>query len=141
MVSGRTSVSGPGRAPDRERRAAGVADRRRCRGRLVAVTGSWDGQVQMWDVAAGTEVTGRASPTAHTGPVWALATAVVDGRPLVATGGDDRTVRVWDMAAHRQVGADLVFPTEVTAVTMASDGRLTVGLGGDTAALAPHPHV
>ncbi|WP_374935417.1 hypothetical protein [Streptomyces resistomycificus] len=77
--------------------------------------------------------------TGRTGPVWALATAVVGSRPLLVTGGDDRTVRVWDMADHRQVGSDLVFPTEVTAVTMASDGRLVVGFGGDIAVLAPHP--
>jgi WD40 repeat protein len=107
-------------------------------GRLLAVTGSWDGQIQVWDVAARTEVTGRAPLTGHTGPVWALATAVIDDRPLVVTGGDDRTVRVWDMAAHRQVGSDLVFPSEVTAVTMAPDGRLVVGFGGDIAVLAPH---
>jgi WD40 repeat protein len=109
-------------------------------GRLVAVTGNWDGQVQVWDVAARTELTGRAPLTGHTGPVWALATTVIDRRPLVVTGGDDRTVRVWDMAAHRQVGSDLVFPSEVTAVTMASDGRLVVGFGSDIAVLAPHPH-
>ncbi|MEH0467339.1 hypothetical protein QA943_00495 [Streptomyces sp. B21-097] len=107
-------------------------------GRLVAVTGSWDGQIQVRDVATRTEVTGRAPLTGHTGPVWALATAVVDGRPLVVTGGDDRTVRVWDMAAHRQVGSDLVFPSEVTAVTMACDGRMVVGFGSDIAVLAPH---
>ncbi|MFG2133123.1 WD40 repeat domain-containing protein [Streptomyces sp. NPDC048751] len=109
-------------------------------GRLVAVTGNWNEQVQVWDVAACMEVTGRAPLTGHTGPVWALATAVIDRRPLVVTGGDDRTVRVWDMAAHRQVGSDLVFPSEVTAVTMASDGRLVVGFGSDIAVLAPHPH-
>ncbi|CAL9356679.1 WD40 repeat domain-containing protein [Streptomyces sp. enrichment culture] len=109
-------------------------------GRLVAVTGTWDGQVQVWDVATCTEVTGRAPLTGHTGPVWALATTVIDRRPLVITAGDDRTVRVWDMAARRQVGSDLVFPSEVTAVTMASDGRLVVGVGGDIAVLAPHPH-
>ncbi|MFC9625816.1 WD40 repeat domain-containing protein [Streptomyces sp. NPDC056930] len=109
-------------------------------GRLVAVTGNWDGQIQVWDVAACTEVTGREPLTGHAGPVWALATTVIDRRPLVVTGGDDRTVRVWDMAAHRQVGSDLVLPSEVTAVTMASDGRLVVGVGSDIAVLAPHPH-
>ncbi|WP_367318770.1 hypothetical protein [Streptomyces sp. HUAS ZL42] len=65
------------------------------------------------------------------------ATAVVDGRPLAVIGGDDRTVRVWDLVTHRQVGADLVFPLEVTAVTMTPDARLVVGFGGDIAVLAP----
>ncbi|MER6142483.1 hypothetical protein ABT174_20980 [Streptomyces sparsogenes] len=108
-------------------------------GRLVAVTGSWDGRVQVWDMATRTEVTGRAPLTPHTGPVWAVATASVDGRPLVVTGGDDRTVRVRDLVSHRQVGSDLVFPSEVTAVTMVPDGRLVVGFGGNIAVLAPPP--
>jgi WD40 repeat protein len=38
--------------------------------------------------------------TGHTGPVLAVATAVLpDGRPVAVTGGVDRTVRVWDLAA------------------------------------------
>ncbi|MEU4096360.1 WD40 repeat domain-containing protein [Streptomyces sp. NPDC026673] len=108
-------------------------------GRLVAVTGTWDGRVQVWDAAAGTEVAGRARLTAHMGPVWAVAAAVVDGRPLVVTGGEDRTVRVWDLVSHRQLGSDAVFPSEVTAVSMAPDGRVVVGFGHDVAVLVPRP--
>ncbi|MGX4694952.1 WD40 repeat domain-containing protein [Streptomyces sp. JNUCC 63] len=108
-------------------------------GRLVVVTSSWDGRIQVWDVATRTGAMGRAPLTGHTGPVWAVATAVVDGRPLVVTGGDDRTVRMWDLVSHHQVGSDLVFPSEVTAVTMAPDGQLVVGFGGDIAVLVPPP--
>ncbi|AXG79301.1 WD40 repeat domain-containing protein [Streptomyces paludis] len=108
-------------------------------GRLVAVTGCWDGRIEVWDVATRTEAAGPAPLTAHAGPVWAVASAVVGGRPLVVTGGDDRTVRVWNLASHRQVGSDVVFPSEVTAVTMAPDGRLVVGSGNDIAVLAPPP--
>ncbi|MFC8342497.1 WD40 repeat domain-containing protein [Streptomyces sp. NPDC057280] len=106
-------------------------------GRLVAVTGGWDGRIEVWELATPTGMVGRTPLTAHTGPVWAIATAVVDGRPVVATGGDDRTVRVWDLVAHRQVGSDVLFSSEVTAVAMAPDGRLVVGFGGDIAVLAP----
>lgn len=103
----------------------------------LAVTGDWNGRVQVWDVDTGREVVGRWRPTPHTGPVWALAATVVDDRPLVVTGGDDRTVRVWDLSSHRQVGSDSAFPSAVTAVTMAPDGRVVVGYGGDVAVLAP----
>ncbi|MGW0122124.1 WD40 repeat domain-containing protein [Streptomyces sp. NPDC003327] len=106
-------------------------------GRPVAVTGSWDGQVRSWDVVARSELPERATPPAHHGPVWSLASAVVDDHPLVVTAGDDRTVRVWNMAAQHQVGPDLRFPSEVTAVAMAPDGRLMVGVGGDVVVLAP----
>lgn len=46
-------------------------------GRPVAVTGDRDGRVQVWDVDTRTEVVGRGRPTSYTGPVWALAAAVV----------------------------------------------------------------
>ncbi|MCX4960364.1 hypothetical protein OG881_19010 [Streptomyces virginiae] len=78
--------------------------------RPVAVTGDWDGRVQVWDVDTRTEVARRGRPTPHTGPVWALAAAVVDGRPLVVTGGDDRAVRVWDLGSHRPVGWECSAP-------------------------------
>ncbi|MFD9005905.1 WD40 repeat domain-containing protein [Streptomyces sp. NPDC059582] len=107
-------------------------------GHLLAVTGSWDGQVRVYDVTAGAEADGRMPSAADTGPVWALATGVVEGRPVVAASGDDRTVRVWDLVAHRQVSPDLTFPSEVTALAMAPDGRLTVGFGPDLAVFTPH---
>ncbi|MFG2487692.1 hypothetical protein ACGFSI_33695 [Streptomyces virginiae] len=46
-------------------------------------------------------------------------------------------MRVWDLGSHLPVGSASVFPCEVTAVTMAPDGRVVVGYGGDIAVLAP----
>ncbi len=46
-------------------------------GRPVAVTGDRDGRVQVGDVDTRTEAVGRGRPTSYTGPVWALAAAVV----------------------------------------------------------------
>ncbi|MFF7951765.1 hypothetical protein [Streptomyces griseorubiginosus] len=43
--------------------------------------------------------------TEHLGAVRALATAVLDGRPVAVTSGSDGAVRVWDLAAGEQVGA------------------------------------
>ncbi|MGW1109447.1 hypothetical protein ACWD4E_42680, partial [Streptomyces sp. NPDC002540] len=48
----------------------------------------------------------RCNLTNHTGAVLvlAVATAVVEGRPVAVTGSDDGTVRVWDLATGQQVG-------------------------------------
>lgn len=41
--------------------------------------------------------------TGHGGPVIAVATAVVDGKPVAVTGSHDRTLRVWDLTTGRQL--------------------------------------
>ncbi|MFE3858788.1 WD40 repeat domain-containing protein [Streptomyces griseorubiginosus] len=52
----------------------------------------------MWDLEAGTE---RAVLTGHTGWVFAVAVAQIDGRSHAITTGDDGTVRVWDLISAR----------------------------------------
>ncbi|MGH3807071.1 MAG: hypothetical protein ACRDRU_10645 [Pseudonocardiaceae bacterium] len=64
-------------------------------GRPVAVTGSWDTTVRVWDLGTGSPI---GDPlTGHTDTVGAVATAVLDGRPVAVTGSWDTTVRVWDL--------------------------------------------
>ncbi|MBW8796667.1 MAG: hypothetical protein JF597_24615 [Streptomyces sp.] len=83
-------------------------------GRGVAVAGCEDGTLHRWDLATGGRLGSAGS--AHAGAVHALATAVLDGRPVLATavldgrpvavtGGPGRTVRVWDLAGGELVGA------------------------------------
>ena len=74
---------------------------------------SWTG-ARWWSPAAATRRCGcgtwppanrSAHPfTGHTGPVCAVATAQLDGRPVVVSGSADDTVRVWDLATGKPVG-------------------------------------
>ncbi|MFD0260465.1 caspase family protein, partial [Kitasatospora indigofera] len=64
-------------------------------GRPVAVTGSWDDTVRVWDLTTGRAV---GNPlTGHNGAVEAVACSMLDGRPVAVTGSWDDTVRVWDL--------------------------------------------
>ncbi len=65
-------------------------------GRPVAVTGSDDHTVRVWDLTTGNPI---GDPlTGHTDGVRAVAALVLpDGRPVAVTGSDDATVRVWDL--------------------------------------------
>ncbi|MEV6395501.1 hypothetical protein AB0M39_12110 [Streptomyces sp. NPDC051907] len=40
----------------------------------------------------------------HSSRVTAVATTVVDGRPVAVTGGWDKSVRVWDLTTGHQIG-------------------------------------
>jgi WD40 repeat protein len=74
----------------------------------VAVTGSWDGTVRVWDLATGAAV---CDPhTGHTNAVLAVVTTVLEGRPVAVTGGEDATVRVWDLATGAPIGAPAATP-------------------------------
>jgi WD40 repeat protein len=71
-------------------------------GREVAVTGSFNGTVHIWDLITGQPV--GPPMTGHTDSVEALACTTLNGRPIAVTGSDDATVRVWDLTTGRPVG-------------------------------------
>ncbi len=90
-------------------------------GRVVAVTGSGDRTVRVWDLATGTAI---GDPlTGHTNWVVAVATTTVpDGRVVAVTGSTDDTVRIWDLATGAQLGVPLPTPHTVYALAAARLG-------------------
>jgi len=66
-------------------------------GRPLAVTGSEDETVRVWDLAEG--VPAAAPLVGHRGRVEAVVTAVLHGRDVVLSAGLDGVLRVWDLAA------------------------------------------
>lgn len=71
-------------------------------GRPVAVTGSWDRTVRVWDLTDGRQL---GEPlTGHTDWVTSVATVLVDGRPAAVSRSRDKTVCLWDLATMRQIG-------------------------------------
>ena len=94
-------------------------------GRPVAVTGSWDGTVRVWDLDSGAPI---GEPlTGHTDWVNAVATLVLpDGRPVAVTAGRDGTVRVWDLDSGAPIGQPLTGHTDTVnavATLLLPDGR------------------
>ena len=86
--------------------------------RHLAVTGSDDGSVRIWDLDGESETGNRL--TGHAGSIKGIATAVVDGSRVIVTGGSDTKVRFWDLDGKGQLGEPL------TAQTTALD-LMTVG--------------
>ncbi|MFF1611987.1 caspase family protein, partial [Amycolatopsis sp. NPDC058278] len=62
-------------------------------GRPVAVTVSFDGTAQVWDLATSEKLT---TFTGHTDMVHAVACTLLDDRPVAVTASSDGTAQVWD---------------------------------------------
>ncbi|GIF76064.1 caspase family protein [Asanoa siamensis] len=85
-------------------------------GRGVAVTGSFDGVVRIWDLATGDQL---AALPGHVGPINVLRCGTLaDGRPVAVSAGFDRTVRSWDLESGRPL-ATILGPVERDARTFA----------------------
>jgi len=70
-------------------------------GRLVIVSGGYDGTVRVWDLDSGEPVLGPL--TGHDDWVSAVAVGQRLGRPVIVSGGGDRAVRVWDLDSGEAV--------------------------------------
>ncbi|MGZ9929503.1 WD40 repeat domain-containing protein [Streptomyces sp. NC-S4] len=81
----------------------------------------------------------------HDGPVRAVATAIVDGRPVAVSGSRDDTVRFWDLASGEQLHDPVTGRTDpvssltaevLSVATAVADGRpVAFSLHGDDAVL------
>ncbi|MEV5896701.1 caspase family protein [Nonomuraea fuscirosea] len=87
-------------------------------GRPIAVTGSYDDTVRIWDLTTGRQI---GDPlTGHTRGVNAVACAELEGHPIAVTSSHDHTARIWDLGTGRQIGDPLTGHTGwVTAVACA----------------------
>jgi WD40 repeat protein len=98
-------------------------------GRPIAVTGSHDATVRVWDLTTGTPI---GDPlTGHTDVVGAVATIVLDGRPIALTASHDSTLRVWDLLAGLPIGYPLAVNGPVRAAAFDSDKAGRLVLAGD----------
>jgi WD40 repeat protein len=120
---------GLGEIVGRHDRAVSSVAVARVGGRSVAVTGSFDATVRVWDLTSGATI---GDPlTGHTGPVFAVATSMLDGHPIAVAGGDDATVRVWDLSAGGGVGYPLAVSGAVQAIAFDLDRAYHIVLAGD----------
>jgi eukaryotic-like serine/threonine-protein kinase len=95
--------------------------------RPVAISGSDDDTVRVWDLKAGAPM--HAPLEGHHGNVKAVAAGELHGHPIAVSGGNDRTVRVWDLDAGGPLGAPLAgHGSWVTAVAIGELPGPTVGV-------------
>ena len=97
-------------------------------GGRTLVTGSNDRTAVVWDIRRGRRL--RTLP--HGGRV--LSVAVSQNGRLLATGASDRHVRVWQLADGKPV-LDIPFPWSVDRVSLSTDARRVLAVGGGYARL------
>ncbi|MEU8245870.1 serine/threonine-protein kinase [Nonomuraea sp. NPDC048916] len=97
-------------------------------GRVIAVSGSSDGTLRVWDLATGTQV-GKPF-VGHKNSVEAVAIGELgDGTPIVVSGGFDGTARVWDLATGALISKPFTGHTSfVWDVAIGALGNRIVGL-------------
>jgi WD40 repeat protein len=94
----------------------------------LAVTGSFDKSVRLWDPATGKQVREFSGPNGHQGLV--LSVAFNPTGDQVASGGSDNTAKVWDVPQSTPV-RELTQSAAVTAVAVSPDGKTVAGASRD----------
>jgi WD40 repeat protein len=99
-------------------------------GRPVAVSGSDDKTVRVWDLADGSSI---GDPMhGHQGPVRAVAVGELEGQPVVISGSDDHTIHVWDLVSGRTLNSWRGHDGPVTAVAVGRVGDWPVVASGSS---------
>ncbi|MEQ4722164.1 protein kinase [Nonomuraea sp. B19D2] len=98
----------------------------------VIVSGGADGRLHRWNAGTGAPL-GPPLP-GHRKPIRALASAIVNGKPVAISASEDRELRLWDITAGKQIGAPLTGHQGVVlaVATAVVDGRpVAVSAGED----------
>jgi WD40 repeat protein len=94
----------------------------------LAVTGSFDKSVRLWDPATGKQLREFSGPAGHQSLV--LSVAFNPAGDQIASGGSDNFARVWDVPLSKPV-RELVQTAGVNAVAVTADGKLIAGAAKD----------
>jgi WD40 repeat protein len=98
----------------------------------LAVSGSWNKTLKVWDVSSGRELR---SLTGHTQVVPGAALSA-DGR-LAVSSSWDQTLKVWEVASGAMIG---IFICEGAAYCIAFSDSLHVIIAGDVGNVSGHIH-
>ncbi|MFE3451454.1 protein kinase [Nonomuraea sp. NPDC059194] len=96
-------------------------------GRPVAVSGSRDHTVRLWDLATRKLL---ATFAGHTHWVRKVAVTDLEGSPIAVSAGDDGTIRVWDLTRRRPLGKPIDQDEPVFSLAVAQHGGRPVAITG-----------